>query len=103
MNDLENAVQDALVMIDASARFEDTVSGQLITMTEFMTRQQAALSAMLDLFFINRMRLAKGGSLPMLLDLLKVARDAHTHIQDSAIEIGLALKKACEDVSEKTG
>jgi len=98
MSDLEIAVQNALVLIKASSKFEDTVSEQLIWMAEAMGRQQVALSTMMDLFFINRMRLAREGSLPQLLELLKAAMQAHGNIQDSAREISRALEKACTDV-----
>lgn len=103
MSDLEVAVQNAMIVIDASARFENVVSEQLIIMVEIMNRQKVALSTMLDLFYINRMRLAKEGSLPQLLDLLKVSMQTHGQFQDVALEIAHALKRACEDViNEKT-
>jgi len=98
MSDLEIAVANAIVMLNASSRLENTVSEQLLLMTETITRQQSALSTMLDLFYINRMRLVKAGSLSRLLDLLKVAIETHGQFQSAALEIAHALQRACDEV-----
>lgn len=102
MRELEISVDNALHTIESSIRFNGTVSDQLIVVIEAIARQQIALSTMLDLFYINRMRLAKEGSLAQLLELLKEATQTHDQIQDAALEIGRALRRALEDVVDGT-
>jgi len=96
------AIENALLVLDCSLEFNQSTAHKLISLSESLAKQQSALSAMLDFFYINRERLTQVKMMNEMLDTLKVAMNACSDIRDVVIEIGLELKNFSEALKDGT-